>query len=277
MISSSTTRDGSAVLLPMLLTLLLSACTSTPIKNAEMFNTSEVKLIKLNIERVDAQTLGISTSAQELTAQIKKNLIEWGYPIESKDNDTYSHTLNVSVNPIEHQASTPTGFSFSSGNSDPRAVDFQKTDVLPITCELSSIADPKQSAPLSMSFTANSRLWSNKQSRYSLSSDKLVDHISTVCFNLLNDLKWPNKKQNLAIPSVTPSWIPEIRIETIEEQSAPKALKPLTNDASKASQPAETSQAPKSVETSETKEGRKQIIIHNQGTPVIIKFGYERQ
>jgi len=277
MISLLPTRNGTAVLLLMPLILLLPACAPTPIKNAEMFNKSEMKLIKLNIERIDAQALGISTASQDMAARIQKNLIEWGYPIEIKDDNSYTHTLNVSVNPVEHQASTPTGFSFSSGNSDPRAIDFQKTDVLPVNCELTSIAHPEQSAPLSMSFTANATAWLGNKDRYVISSDKLVDHISTVCFNLLSDLKWPNKKQSLATPAFNPSWMPEIRIETIEEQSPAKPLKPLTIDASKTSQPAESAQETESVETSETKEGRKQIIIHNQGTPVIIKFGYERQ
>lgn len=264
MISSLPTRAGHAVLLPMLLAVLLSACASGPKKNDEVFNTSAVKLIQLDIEPIDRQALGISIAAQEMTEHVKKNLVAWGYPIETADGKDYTHTLKARVDPVEHQASTPTGFSFSTGNSDPRAIDFQKTDVLPVSCELTSIAHPEQSAPLSMSFTANSIPWINKQSRYVLSSEKLVDHISTVCFNLLNDLKWPNKTQNLVIPAITPSWIPEIRIETVEEPEKLKEIKPVGD-------------APETSETIETKEGRKQIIIHNQGTPVIIKFGYERK
>jgi hypothetical protein len=94
-----------------------------------------------------------------------------------------------------------------------------------------------------------------------------LDHISTVCFNLLNDLKWPNNTQNLVLPEIKPSWIPEIRIETIDEPSKLKEIKPA-GEASKTSQASGT---PK------TKESRKQVIIYNEGTPVIIRFGYDRK
>lgn len=259
MISPMPTHAGYAVLLPMLLAALLSACASGPKKNEEIFDTSAVKLIQLDIETIDRQALGISAARQDMTEQVRKNLTEWGYPIEITDGKAYTHTLKARVEPIEHGASTPTGFSFSTGNSDPRAVDFQKADVLPVSCELTSITHPEQSEMLSMSFTANSMPWVGKQSRYVISSEKLVDRVSTVCFNLLNDLKWLDKTHNPAVPVIKPSWIPEIRIETLEEAEAIKGIKKPVNDAS------------------ETRQGRKQIIIHNQGSPVIIKFGHERK
>jgi len=288
MISSLPIRAGRAVFLPMLFAVLLSACASGPKKNDEMFNTSAVKLIQLDIEPFDQQALGISTARQEMTEQVKKNLADWGYPIEIMGGKAYTHTLKVKVDPVEHGAPTPTGFSFSTGNSDPRSSDFQKADVLPVSCELTSIAHPEQSLLLSMGFTANSMPWGDKQGRYAISSDKLVDHISTVCFNLLNDLKWPDKTQNLVVPAIKPSWIPEIRIETVEEPAKLKEIKPAsdaseipkTSVASEIPKTSETPETPKTSEastTSETKGGRKQIIIYNQGSPVIIKFGYDRK
>jgi hypothetical protein len=39
---------------------------------------------------------------------------------------------------------TPIGFSFSSGSPDPRAGDFQKMDVIAITCQLTKNLDASQ-------------------------------------------------------------------------------------------------------------------------------------
>lgn len=258
-------RIGRAVFLHMLLAALLPACASGPKNNDEAwFDVSAVKLIQLDIEPIDQQALGIPAIRQEMTEQVKNNLAGWGYPIEIMAGKAYTHTLKVTVEPVEHDAPTPTGFSFSSGNSDPRSSEFQKANVLPVSCELTSIAHPRQSRLLSMDFSVNSMPWADRQSRYSISSDKLVDHISTVCFNLLSDLKWPDKTQNLALPVIKHGWIPEIRIETIEEPAKLKEIKP-------AGDTSETSGTPK------TKESRKQVIINNEGTPVIIKFGYDRK
>jgi len=258
-------HTGYAVLLPVILAALLSACASGPKKNAELFDTSAVKLIQLDVETIDRQALGITVPDEDMTEQVRKNLAEWGYPIDIEDGKTYTHLLKAKVEPVEHGASTPTGFSFSSGNSDPRSPEFQKTDVLPVSCEITSIEHSGQSEMLSMSFSAETMPWAGKESRYVITSDKLVDRVSTVCFNLLNDLKWPDKTRNLAIPVIKPSWIPEIRIETLEEPA--EAIKEIDKKENLKSDP----------EASGTKEGRRQIIIHNQGSPVIIKFGHDRK
>ncbi len=252
-------RADYAVLLPMLVASLLSACASGPKKDDGVFDVSAIKLIQLNITTIDPQALATATAKQDMTEQARKNLAAWGYPIEIMTGKAYTHLLKVSVNPVEHSVSTPIGFSFSSGNSDPRAQDFQKTDVLPVSCELTSIVHPEQSRLISMSFTINGPPWLDQQNRYAISSSNLVDHISTVCFNLLNDLKWPKDPEKLSPQLIKPGWIPEIRIETVDEPTdQTKAIKPDSD-------------------VSEPKEGRKQITVHNQGSPVTIKFGYERR
>jgi hypothetical protein len=89
----------------------------------------------------------------------------------------------------------------------------------------------------------------------SISEEKLIDHISTVCFNLLSELNWPDKAKNQLSSSIKPNWIPEVRIETITNPIAVEK----TDKSDKAS------------------EEHKQIIIHNQGSPVIFSFGHERR
>ncbi|MGZ5059358.1 MAG: hypothetical protein ACXWE3_12935 [Methylobacter sp.] len=224
---------------------LLTACAPGLEKKPMQIDTAAIKRIEFRIGTVKQASLKPILAQQGLANRIGQNLAGWGYPVGAKDNQAFSHTLTAEVGLIEH-SETPPGFSFSSGNSDPRALDFQKTDVLPIGCELSSIADPKQTTYLYIDFAAAN----------SASEAQLLDHISTVCFNLLSELKWPDKSQNQPSSSFKPSWIPEVRIETVTSP----------DEAGKADAPGKEKEA----------EGRKQIIIHNQGSPVILKFGHER-
>jgi len=224
---------------------LLTACAPGLEKKPMQIDTAAIKRIEFRIGTVKQASLKPILAQQGLADRIGQNLAGWGYPVGAKDNQSFSHTLTAEVGLIEH-SETPPGFSFSSGNSDPRALDFQKTDVLPIGCELSSIPEPKQTTYLYIDFAASN----------SASEAQLLDHISTVCFNLLSELKWTDKSQNQPSSSLKPSWIPEVRIETVTSP----------DEAGKADAPGKEREG----------EGRKQIIIHNQGSPVILKFGHER-
>ncbi|MCK9397120.1 MAG: hypothetical protein M0Q44_16210 [Methylobacter sp.] len=224
---------------------LLTACAPGLEKKPTQIDTASVKRIEFRIGTVKQPSLKPVLAQQDAVARIGKNLAGWGYPVGTEDHQVFSHTLTAEVGLIEH-SETPPGFSFSSGNSDPRAIDFQKANVLPISCELASIAQPAQSTYLNMDFVAGN----------ATNEAQLVDHISTVCFNLLSELNWPDKSQNRPSSSNKPGWIPEVRIETVASP----------DEAGKADAPGKEKEG----------EGRKQIIIHNQGSPVILKFGHER-
>lgn len=224
---------------------LLTACAPGLEKKPMPIDTASIKRIEFRVGTVKQPSLKPILAQRDAAARIGNNLAGWGYPVGTKDNQAFSHTLTAEIGLIEH-SETPPGFSFSSGNSDPRALDFQKATVLPIGCELASIAQPTQTAYLYIDFAAAN----------SANEAQLVDHISTVCFNLLSELNWPDKRQNQPSSSLQPSWIPEVRIETVTPPEA----------AGKADGPGEEKE----------NEGRKQIIIHNQGSPVILKFGHER-
>jgi len=223
----------------------LTSCAENKIKTQQQLDLNQVKRIELHIDALDQTAL-----PEEVKQQVTSNLLDWDYPIGAKDGLAFSHTLKATVGNVEH-GNTPTGFSFSSGNSDPRAMEFQKADVLPISCELTSIAHSEQSSALTMGFTAS------QTDPRSLSTDKLVDHISTVCFTLLHELKWPEKPEQTSVPPRKTSWIPEIRIES-QSAPAPETNNP-DNQAFKAEQP------------------KKDLIIHNQGSPVILHWGHERK
>ena len=235
-------------------------CTPELVKKQQAFDFN-------NLGRIELQVAGISPSIlpTEIGQQVRENLVDWDYPIGAKESQPYSHILKATVGSAEH-TSTPTGFSFSSGNSDPRAMDFQKADVLPITCQLTSIAHPEQTGELKLGFSVD------QSSKFFLASDKLADHISTVCFNLLSEVKWPQKakKETDEKTIKPPSWMPEIRIETKETPVAPvKKVTPGNNINSKEVD----------VETivPSSNEHRKQIIIYNQGSPLILEMGHERR
>ncbi len=233
----------------------LTACAPSLEKQQAPFDTASVKLIEVKIGKIKPSLLTSTMPQQEMVSRVSGNLADWGYPVESKGNPAFSHTLTAEVGLIE-LSETPPGFSFSFGNSDPRAIDFQKADVLPISCELASIAHPEQTTHLHMDFAAGNSI--AQPSGQAISADKLVDHISTVCFNLLSELDWPDKTQKQKPSSAKPGWIPEVRIETVTS--------PI--EAGKAAAPGKT--------VTGNNEGRKQIVIQNQGSPVIFSFGHER-
>jgi hypothetical protein len=231
-------------------------CTPDLVKKQQPFDFS-------NLGRIELQLVGIdpSVSPTDIGQQVSKNLVSYNYPIGAKDRLAFSHVLKATVGLVEH-GSTPAGFSFSSGNSDPRAMDFQKADVLPISCELTAIAHPEQTGELSMGFTASDI------DKHSLAPSKLADHISTVCFNLLREIKWPEQPNTQTHETIKPGWIPEIRIETKEAPVSPvKKDAPVDN----------TDNVDVENQAPANNEARKQIIIHNQGSPVIFQFGHERK
>lgn len=231
-------------------------CTPDLVKKQQLLDFSNLGRIELQLEGIDS-----SASSSEIGQQVIKNIADWNYPIGAKENQSYSHILKATVGKIEH-SSTPTGFSFSSGNADPRALDFQKADVLPISCELAAIAHPEQSGELNM------ELMASEVDKQALAPNKLADHISTVCFNLLRELKWPEPHKTNAKSSVSPNWMPEIRIETKEVPAKPvNKVEPDNNT--------DTFEV-EEIEPDKS-DARKQIIIHNQGSPVIFQFGHERR
>lgn len=229
---------------------LLSGCTTGAEKKTSLIDVATIKQIdfKINSSKQPSIKLG-----DDLQARIVKNLSDWGYPMKTLPGQDISHLLTADIGLIEHTA-TPTGFSFSSGNSDPRALDFQKTNVMPIRCTLSSLTTPGKSADLELGFAVDSP----DTGKLKMSEKEWMDHIGTVCFNLLSELDWPDKQTQ---PTTNkPGWIPEVRIETVPASTEPGNT---------------ATQSEKNTIIRESTD-RKQIIIHNQGSPLILHLGHER-
>lgn len=249
---------------------------------------------------------------RDMAERVSKNLGTWGYPVTTDgQGGDYSHIMEAKIGEVSFK-STPKGFSFTLGNSDPRAMDFQKADVLPVDCVLYPVGRAKDRASLYMDFMADDKVKGGARNKPdSAAESAYVNHAATVCFNLLEDLKVRRGKPTPAVAgalggtdsSSGDAWFPEVRIEVREKPaassakpaaavaapavvpaSAPVAAKPsLEATPGSAAPPAEeaTPEAeapPVSAETRPGKEeGRKQMIIHNQGSPIILEFGYERK
>ena len=79
--------------------------------------------------------------------------------------------------------------------------------------------------------------------------DKLVDQITTTCFNLLDELKIPSVQQaQQEVTTYKPAWLPSVQVVV----KAPETT----------------------VEETETD---KELIINNQGSPLILHMGHERR
>ncbi|MCQ8129154.1 hypothetical protein [Methylomonas rivi] len=238
-----------AARLGMLIGALMSASAlaDTPV-GGDSINAIQFELADENL-----QQFGFMLSAPEIAARVRGNLAEWEYPFP--EHGPYSHRLQAQVGEIVH-GDTPVGFSFSSGNSDPRAMDFQKADVLPVECVFRRGDNGAVIAEAKSTFSAHALSAEHGQAHV---TDKLVDQISTACLNLLEDLPRPQSQTRVHTSLFKPKWMPDVRVEVKEVPVVP------------AGDAAATAIKPNNVEV------KKEIIIHNQGTPVIFTFGHERR
>ena len=248
------------------LVLCLVACAKTNVKTQQVFNLSRAGMIELDIKGSVP-----NDSRNNILQTVKKNLTDWEYGVSEKQDEQATHLMSAEIGEVTY-GSTPSGFSYSIGDSDPRALEFQKMDVLPIGCRLQSKADPAQNAELSMDFMAD------KSDKEFLNDSKLADHISTVCYNLLTQLKWPRipHKSGRAEHTETHQWMPEIRIEEKaipENPVTPSPPAPAVPQPANKTEPSRPSNSAVRVEP----ESRRRIIIHNQGSPVTLELGYERK
>lgn len=257
---SPSLKRYKSLCLSFLVSSFLISCSSTPEHKGPTFDLSQVKKMAFKLEG-HPKFLNNALPEAEIRQTVSSNLSEWGYQFIDQESIEYTHDLGIHIGSIRH-GSTPAGLSFSSGSSDPRALDFQKASVIPLTCSLMPKAQKLQRAELVMEVLAKEYTGTDIMS---VSKEKMItritDDISTTCFNLLSSLNVKTLQNESAGKIISPSWIPKIRIEI---ENIPENT---TNSET------ETSSPKKVIST----EPRKRIIIHNQGTPVIFKFGPDRK
>jgi hypothetical protein len=125
MIKPLQAATGNLLLISVVMIWGLSACAPGLEKKQGQLDTASIQQIEFKIGTIKQASLTTTLDRQDMIARISANLAGWGYPIGNKDNRVFSHRLSAEIGAIEHSG-TPTGFSFSAGNSDPRALDFQK-------------------------------------------------------------------------------------------------------------------------------------------------------
>lgn len=197
--------------------------------------------LDININNLPATDLEISN-------KVRSNLSEWGYSLPA--SGAYSHLLHAIVGKTSHQA-TPVGFSFSAGNSDPRASEFQKADVIPISCSLTNAINSTVVSEWQSTFSVNTDT--------SITSEKLIDAISTVCLETINRARLTKQATMENQAPLQPKWLPGVSVVVKDAESDRQ-----TNTATEADKKNESEQ-------------KKEIIIQNQGSPLTIKFGQDRQ
>lgn len=196
---------------------------------------------------------GFTLDSAAVAERVRTNLMEWEFPLKAKG--PFSHHLQATLGKIARRE-TPVGFSFSSGNSDPRATDFQKADVLPITCTLRNAGDHAVLVERESTFSAHPL---DKDVLPARIVDKLVDQIGTACLDVLEHAPLPKQPGRVKTALFKPKWMPDVRVEVREIPAAGSG-----SDSSV--QPSAAGDEPK-----------KEVIIHNQGNPVIFTFGHERK
>lgn len=243
----------SLILQPLTWSLALIIGYAEPARTEVMPSEPKVmSAIEMLIAEDNLQQFGPKVSSTSLATQVSVNLNEWEFPM--KQNAPYSHQLQARLGLISRQK-TPVGFSFTSGNSDPRAVDFQKADVLPITCTLSDLETHTVLIERESTFGAHAY---DSDQQASQIIQKLTDQISTACLDVLEHVPQPKTTNKVKTALFKPKWLPDVRVEVREIPAAIDKNGPLDT-------------------RSLNDEPKKEIIIHNQGTPVIFQFGHERR
>jgi len=211
---------------------------------------------------------------------VTRYLVRVGYPLildYPQGSEQISHILEAKIGKIKKKE-TPIGFSIDIGNSNPRAMDFQKARVLPVQCTLRSRRNLNEKISLFMDFLAG-ETFSAQGEGDTQKIDQYSNHIATVCFNLLEHLRVNKLSTNSAAEQ--DSWVPEIRIEEIPPTIIDKSSKnpPSATQNSNIAKPTSTeSEAAAKTKPSQSNPApHKRMIIENQGQPIILDFGYERK
>ncbi|WGS87028.1 hypothetical protein [Methylomonas sp. UP202] len=212
-----------------------------------------LQAVAFSVADDNLRQFGFALESAALADRVRANLAEWEFPLPGQG--PFSHALQAKLGKVARRE-TPVGFSFSSGNSDPRAAEFQKADVLPITCTLRDAGNQAVLIERESTFSAHAF---GKDVAQSYVIDKLVDQISTACLDVLEHAPLPKTEGRVKTALFKPKWMPDVRVEVREIPAAASG--------------GEGSGTPAAIGD----EPKKEVIIHNQGNPVIFTFGHERK
>lgn len=313
----------------ILLVLILVGCASDKVKSIkpENFSTTQVENMLFYLHDSSGNELEKFTDQEfrSVSSEISDRFHNAGYPltdvmssryypdtdeaIPDRAKDSFSHALEVSVGQSE-RTNTPSGLSFTFGNSDPRSTDFQKALTVPVSCKLVSLEDKHPPIVLTERKTAVTdfdKLGIDQSGVHKKTKRFYIENIGATCHNLLVKLDiYPDRPVS---EDEMKKLLPGVRIETTYKTDP--AVKPQKNTLpSKLNADAEDDQAnedfqdettaqlmtkdsqsnsdhsesksslTESIKTENNQEEdwrNQQITIFNQGDTVILEFGYERR
>ena len=180
-----------------------------------------------------------------LTREVKEDLVRAGYAvsdpwdlglsereirelIEEKNTSVvsaYGHLLAATVHP-PRMGSTPAGFSMSFGDSDPRAQNFQRAELIPISCALVDTRSAREEASLREDKPAPGRdhRWVPREAGAVKGVEALAGDIRAVCEKLLAEFGVARKVAKSERPGPADP-VPAVRFEIAPaEENTPETV-----------------------------------------------------
>ncbi len=217
--------------LPLL--LLISGCASIPEPSEPInFDYNAIETIEFKLQPLP-ESKGVSNNTEwteTISTEISQRFAEAGYPVHNsltQKTEPTTHTLNAQVEESKTTQTQP-GFSLDFGNSNPRAVNFQKTLSAPINCSLTSTKDPSQSISLKeLKSVPNpfENIGSNRQKINRKLTRFYVENIGSTCHNLLNKIRTKQPAIAKSTKKSADTFSPSIRIETKYKTDNNKKIK----------------------------------------------------
>jgi len=294
---------------------LLAACATGPSPQGQPPAPDAVKsmLLRLRADHLEGLGAGQTEAVTAKIADNLKSW-GYPVAAGGKTPQPPTHILEAWVSKPERK-SLPPGFSLTFGSEDERAPERQKTDVVTVGCTLAPAGGGAGKVSLSGEFSVAGAAKSIFSGLPDLGQEHFyVDRMGSVCLNLLSELKIAKEKpkEPAFAPAWIPDMRIEIKTKegarkpgvsapppavSAPAAAAPPAARPAENPTAPAAGQPETQPAPtaasaggkasgngeaqpeKPAITTEEKideaDQRKQLIIHNQGTPIILEFGYD--
>lgn len=230
----------------------LSGCASTA-PQSPAFNPQTPEEI-LNLPLTVTETGDEADQIDDIDTQARQLLQNSGYPVVESVNDDNGWALHAGVG-TPREDTPPPGFTLEIGDPDPRGTQYQKTEIVPVSCTLVN----QDTSHMVASYSGKRQAPGARETATTRAA-RYAHYIRSTCARLLNELDI----QRTTVAEASDTFMPGIRIE---------ALDPVTEQALSS----DKASTPVSTETVDTNTGRRKIQVFNQGDTLIIELGHQRR
>lgn len=234
-------------------------------------------LLSLDIADANLPQFRHFAGVPALSGQVQTGLEAMGYRFAGPGETGYRLTAMLGL--LGRQA-TPVGFSFNSGDSNPRGLNFQTALVLPVHCGLSRPGAGAAEAATDRNVAAGEDLLDAAADKLNAA---LAEQIVATCLETLQQAKLPGTPAAAAQQDFHPALPIAIQVENRPEPAgnggdgngngAPAAQR--DQDSGQTQGAAGTAPAAAAQPAGDAAD--KRIIIYNRGTPIILQFGPDRR